>query len=165
MVVLHHSGRGEQRRARGSSAIDGAVQTIFEIDARHARSKGYTIWEHVKDRPAGGLVAPFELHWTNVDGVQKLAAKAPEAPPEVLPGAERPEDRIERAILWVMGNAGLSQKTRILERVRGKQQEKFRVWEDMAVRAVIDHLGNRWVVAPGVQVPGQQPEAARSEGE
>ncbi len=165
MVVLHHSGRGEQRRARGSSAIDGAVQTIFEIDARHARSKGYTTWEHVKDRPAGGLVAPFELHWTNVEGVQKLAAKQPEQPPAVLDGSERPEDRIEKAILWVMEHAGLSQKTRILERVRGKQQEKFRVWDDMVVRNLIDHVGSRWMLAPGVRSPAEQPESARNEGE
>lgn len=165
MVVLHHSGRGEGVRARGSSAIDGAVQTTFQIDSRHAKTQNYTSWEHVKDRPAGGFASPFELHWTNVEGVQRLAAKLPEPEPEEMPGAERPEDRIEKAILWLMVEANLTQKTRILERVRGKADLKFRVWDDMVVKTTITALGSRWKVSPGVVPPREQPPGARNEGD
>jgi hypothetical protein len=161
-VVLHHSGRGELTRARGSSAIDGAVQTIFQI--AHKKKQTFTTWEHTKDRPAGGLVDPFKLQWAAEPGRQTLTVEdIKEDRPE--PGAERPEDRIARAILFVMANKGLSGKDRILECVRGKKTVKRAVWDDLLVKCAIERVGPRYIVAAGVATPKEQPEGVRDEDE
>lgn len=160
-IVLHHSGRSEgSTRARGSSAIDGAVQTVYQI--AHTKGASSTNWEHTKDRPASGLIDPFELVWSGPGDVQTLTA---ESLVEERPAGdvERPEDRMQRAILFVMANKGLSGKDRILELVRGKKAEKRSVWDDMLVRGLIEHVGARYLVAPGVVAPKEQPEGVRGE--
>jgi hypothetical protein len=161
-IVLHHSGRGELTRARGSSAIDGAVQTIFQIS--HKKGQTFTTWEHTKDRPAGGLLDKFKLNWKNNDGVQTLTGSVIEPPPPPAPGAERPEDRIASSILFVMENKALGVKSRILECVRGKKALKEQVFADLIVKGLIEHVGARYILGAGVVAPKVQPPGVR-EGE
>lgn len=160
-VVLHHSGRAEGKtRARGSSAIDGAVQTVFEIS--HRKGDSHTVWEHTKDRPAAGQLEPFKLLWSGPGDVQTLVAESIEDEVEDA-GAERPETRMQKSILFVMENRGLSGKDRILECVRGKKAAKRLVWDDMIVKGLIEHVGSRYLVAAGVVCPREQPEGVRDE--
>lgn len=160
-VVLHHSGKGAGG-SRGSSAIDGAVQTVFQIS--HKKGDAHTVWTHTKDRPAGGLLEPFRLLWTaEPDRQTLLVEEVKDEAPE--PGAERPEDRIARAILFVMSNKGLSGKDRILECVRGKKTAKRLVWDDLLIKGMIEHVGSRYLVAAGVPVPKTQPDGIRDEDE
>lgn len=159
-VVLHHSGRADNLRARGSSAIDGAVQTVFQIS--HRKGDSFTTWAHTKDRPAGGQLGPFKLVWsgpgdTQTLGVEECKEDAPEA------DAERPEVRMQRAILFIMVNRGLSSKDRILELVRGKKTAKRTVWDDMLIKGLVEHVGSRYLVAPGVVAPKEQPDGVRDE--
>lgn len=153
-IVLHHSGKGAGG-SRGSSAIDGAVQTTFQIT--HKRGGTSTTWEHVKDRPAGGTLDPFKLHWTNEGGAQTLSAESCPPPDAPAPGAERPEDRIAQSILFVMENRAISGKDRILECVRGKKAVKRLVWDDMLIKGMIEHVGSRFIIAAGVKAPKTEP--------
>lgn len=158
-VVLHHSGKGAGG-ARGSSAIDGAVQTTFTIS--HRKGDSHTVWTHTKDRPAGGQLDPFKLVWSGPGDVQTLAVEEPQEE-RVAPSLERPEDRMQRAILWVMQERGIGVKQRVLECVRGKMTAKRSVWDDMLVRGLIEHVGSRYLVAPGVVAPKEEPEGVRDE--
>lgn len=158
-VVLHHTGVNAAR-LRGSTAIDGAVQTVFQI--AHRKGDSHTVWTHTKDRPAGGQLDPFQLVWSGPGDVQTLHVEEPREE-RVEPALERPEDRMQRAILFVMTNKGLSMKQRILECVRGKMTAKRSVWDDMLVRGLIEHVGSRYVVAPGVIAPKDEPEGVRNE--
>lgn len=160
-IVLHHSGRGERKGARGSSAIDGAVQTIFEI--AHKKGQAFTTWEHTKDRPAGGIIDKFQLDWKNNEGAQTLRAETIQPPAPPAPGAERVEDRIQNAILFVMEHKGLSGKSRILECVRGKKAIKEGVLSDLIVKGMIEHVGSRYILGAGVVAPKTQPEGVRDE--
>lgn len=160
-IVLHHRGK-TVGGARGSSAIDGAVQTIFDIS--HRKGDKHTVWTHTKDRPAGGDTPAFKLHWSGPGPVQTLSAETIEEE-KPAQGVERPEDRMQRAILYVMANKGISVKQRILECVRGKMVAKRTVWEDMLVRGLIEHVGSRYLVAAGVVAPATEPEGVRDEDE
>lgn len=161
-VVLHHSGRSGRTGARGSSAIDGAVQTIFEIS--HKKGNSHTTWEHVKDRPAGGLLDKFQVNWRNDEGRQILTAEIIKPPAAPQSGSERPEDRIQAAILFVMENKALTGKSRILECVRGKKALKETVFADLIVKGMIEHVGPRYIMGAGVVAPKVQPDGVR-EGE
>ena len=158
-IVLHHTGKGAGG-ARGSSAIDGAVQTTFAIS--HRKGDSHTVWTHTKDRPAGGQLDPFKLVWSGPGDVQTLAVEEPQEE-RVEPALERPEDRMQRAILWVMKERGIGVKQRVLECVRGKMTAKRSVWDDMLVRGLIEHVGSRYLVAPGVVAPKEEPEGVRDE--
>jgi hypothetical protein len=163
-VVLHHSGRGERKGARGSSAIDGAVQTIFEIE--HRKGDAHTLWKHTKDRPAEGFQEPFTLTWGNDEGVQTLVAETIVAPEPNGPGAERPEDRIAQAILFIMENRGLTRQNQIVELVRGKRTTKLEVFKDLAIRGlIVSPSAGRWIISQGVVAPRERPDGVRSEDE
>jgi hypothetical protein len=157
-IWTHHTSKATDAYY-GSQAIAGAmgVQWVVTL-AKPDAVDGPRLWTCRKrpERISGGSPKAFRTTWQDSSRV----AWIPEDEP--IQG-ERPEDRIAEAILFVMANAGLSGKEKILERVRGKGTAKRLVWDDLLVKGMITHVGQCYKVAAGVGVAKERPEGVRDE--